>query len=241
VKIVVISGTAVKGCTHNMKMMFLEAMGGGHEVVEYTLPKDCPEFCTGCKFCFYNDISKCPHGKYTIPIWDSISAADLIVITSPVYVFHATAQVMALLDHYGSKWMAHSPEKQMFKKRAVIITNAIGQGMGNAVKDIKDSLDFWGVSRTLAVRQALFDADWERVAEKRKAAIHRQCQKVAAKLNRMPVSAMPRLKIKILFTVMKFAQTIINKSQVKSGYGETKDYRHWKENGFLDGVKPWKS
>jgi multimeric flavodoxin WrbA len=238
-KIVVINGTAVKGCTYNMKNEFLTAMGGGHEVTEYTLPKDCPEFCTGCKACFYGEISQCPHSKYTVPIWESLSASDLIVITSPVYVFHATAQVMALLDHYGGKWMAHSPEKQMFKKRAVIITNAIGMGMKNAIKDIKDSLDFWGVARVYIIKQALFDANWERVADKRKRTIRRQCVQVAAKLKRT-AKARPRLKIKLLFAVMKIAQKMINKSQLKAGYGETKDYRYWKDNGYFDGVKPWK-
>lgn len=33
-------------------------------------------------------------------------------------------------------------EKPMFSKQAVVITNAIGKGMGNAASEIKDSLDF---------------------------------------------------------------------------------------------------
>ncbi|HCC36318.1 MAG TPA: hypothetical protein DEQ14_01145, partial [Treponema sp.] len=155
--ITVINGTEQKGCTFALKEMFLAAMGGGHTVTEYFLPRDCPVFCSGCKACFFRDISVCPHAQYTVPIWRSILEADLLVFASPVYVFHVTAQMKALLDHYGTKWMAHSPEKEMFHKRAVIITNAIGQGMQKAASDIKDSLDFWGVARVYVITQALFN------------------------------------------------------------------------------------
>ena len=86
--IVVISGTEQKGCTFAMTELFLSAMGNNHHVVKYALPRDCPVFCTGCKACFYRDISVCPHAEYTVPIWDSILSADLLVFTSPTYVFH---------------------------------------------------------------------------------------------------------------------------------------------------------
>ena len=90
-----------------MKEMFLSSIGSGHDITEFYLPRDCPVFCTGCKKCFYADISVCPHSEYTVPIWESILEADLLVLTSPTYVFHVTAQMKALLDHFATKWMAH--------------------------------------------------------------------------------------------------------------------------------------
>ena len=236
--ITVINGTEQKGCTFALKEMFLAAMGGGHTVTEYFLPRDCPVFCSGCKACFFRDISVCPHAQYTVPIWRSILEADLLVFASPVYVFHVTAQMKALLDHYGTKWMAHSPEKEMFHKRAVIITNAIGQGMQKAASDIKDSLDFWGVARVYVITQALFNTNWDDVSEKRKEAARVKCEKTTAWIksnNRVT----PRLKIKALFQIMKIAQVMIDKSERKAGREQTKDFLYWKENGWIDGKKPW--
>jgi multimeric flavodoxin WrbA len=237
--ITVITGTEHKGCTYALKELFLSALGGGHNVTEYVVPRDCPVFCTGCKACFFRDISVCPHAQYTVPVWESIVAADLVVFVSPTYVFHVTAQMKALLDHYGTKWMAHSPEKPLFTKQAVIITNAIGQGMGKAARDIKDSLDFWGVARTYVIKQALFQTDWQNVDDKRKRAFSARCERVAAKV-KMRNRVKPRLKIKGLFFVMKTAQRMIDRSERRAGRERTKDYMHWKENGWLDGGKPWR-
>ena len=237
-KIVVINGTEQKGCTFAMKEVFLATIGSGHDIVEYYLPADCPVFCTGCKACFYRDISICPHAQYTEPIWQSILAADLLVFASPTYVFRATAQLKALLDHYASKWLAHSPEKPLFSKQAVIITNAIGQGMAKTAADIKVSLDFWGIGHTFIIKQALGSVNWATVADKRKKSIQKQSERAVAKI-RQKAAAKPRLKIRALFGVMKMAQVMINKAERKAGRGPTKDYLHWQANGWLAGKKPW--
>jgi multimeric flavodoxin WrbA len=165
-------------------------------------------------------------------------AADLLVFTSPVYVFHVTAQLKTLLDHYASKWMAHSPEKPLFKKQAVIITNGTGQGMGKTARDIQDSLDYWGIARTYVIKQAMFQAKWENVDGKRKESVRAQCERVAAKVMANK-HVQPRLKIKALFFIMKMAQIMIDKAEHKAGRERTKDYRHWKVNGWLGGKKPW--
>jgi multimeric flavodoxin WrbA len=238
-KITVINGTEQKGCTFSMKEIFLSAMGYGHDVKEYFLPRDCPVFCTGCKACFFRDISVCPHSQYTVPIWENVISSDVLVLTSPTYVFHVSAQMKALLDHFGTKWMAHSPEKPIFNKYAVIITNAIGQGMGKTARDIKDSLDFWGIARTYIIKHALFQTNWDNVSDKHKTAIRVQSEKVAARIKKSD-NVKPRVKIKCLFFIMKIAQIMIDKSERKAGRERTKDYLHWKEAGWLDGKTPWK-
>ena len=237
--IVVVNGTEQKGCTFTMKEKFLQELGGEHHVTEYVLPRDCPVFCTGCKACFFSDISVCPNSKYTVPIWESISKADLLVFTSPTYALHVTAQMKALLDHYCSKWIPHSPEKQMFSKQAVVITNAIGQGMGKTARDIKDSLDFWGVAQTYTIKQALHQVDWDIIDDKKKEKIGKQCERVAKKIKGQK-EIKPRLKIKGLFFLIRRVQVEINKTETKAGRKQTKDYLYWQENGWFDGKKPWK-
>lgn len=238
-KILVINGTEQRSCTYRMKEQLLDAVGRDKEIEELYLPEACPVFCTGCKACFYNDISVCPHKEYTVPIWDKIIAADVLVFTSPVYVFHVTAQMKALLDHYGTKWMAHSPEAQMFSKQAVIVTNSAGKGMDNVAKDIGDSLRYWGIARIFVIKQALFESRWELVTPKRKASIKRQCEKAAAWL-KPPEAVKPGAGCRARFYIMRMAQNMINKSQQKAGQPETKDYVYWKQKGWLDGKKPWR-
>ena len=237
--IVVVNGTQQKGCTYAMKDLFLDTVGRDNTITEFTLPDDCPEFCTGCKACFFKDISVCPHAKYTVPIWEAFSAADVLIFTSPVYVFHATAQMKALLDHYATKWMAHSPEKQMFGKRAVIITNSAGAGMKNVVKDIGDSLTYWGVARVFSIKQGLFESRWEHVTDKRKASIKKQCEKVCRRL-KAGGTVMPSLGVKGRFYAMRIAQGMIHKDLQKRNQPESRDHIHWRENGWLTGAKPWK-
>jgi hypothetical protein len=75
----------------------------------------------------------------------------------------------AMLDHFGYRWMAHRPAKEMFGKRAVVITQALGSGEKSAAKDIKDSLSWWGVSSIKAFSFKLMsEIQWEKITEKKK-------------------------------------------------------------------------
>ena len=70
--------------------------------------------------------------------------ADILIFTSPVYVYHVTGSMKAFLDHYGYRWMVHRPEEKMFSKQVVCIATAAGAGMKSTIKDISDSM-FFGV------------------------------------------------------------------------------------------------
>lgn len=74
--------------------------------------------------------------------------ADVLIFTTPVYVYHCTGSMKAFLDHYGYRWMVHRPEQKMFTKQAVVISTAAGSGTKSANKDIADSMFFWGVPKT---------------------------------------------------------------------------------------------
>ena len=145
-KIVVVNGTEIRGCTYHIKEAFLELLRQGNEICEFYLPKDLPHFCCGCKTCFFKSEKDCPHAEYVLPIWNALLSAELLVFTSPVYALRTTGQMKALLDHLCVHWMVHRPDDSMFTKKAVILTNAIGILNSGAQKEIATSLSWLGVS-----------------------------------------------------------------------------------------------
>lgn len=44
---------------------------------------------------------KCPHYEKLDPITKAVDEADVLILTSPVYVYHCTGSMKAWLDHYG--------------------------------------------------------------------------------------------------------------------------------------------
>ncbi|MBR4493980.1 MAG: NAD(P)H-dependent oxidoreductase [Clostridiales bacterium] len=142
-KITVINGTEKKGVTYRLKEIFLGQFQGKAEITEFYLPRDLPGFCCGCTQCFRTRQDLCKDAPYVQKIEKALLEADLLVFTSPAYVFHCTGAMKAMLDHFGYRWMPHRPAKEMFGKRAVIITQCLGSGEKSSAKDIRDSLSWW--------------------------------------------------------------------------------------------------
>ncbi|MEA5037600.1 hypothetical protein SDC9_32851 [bioreactor metagenome] len=231
-KITVIYGTSrtEKSSTYNIARQFLSELAGGDPVTEFYLPKDMPEFCTGCFACF-SDNTKCPHYKYIHPIADAMLNADLIIFTAPVYVYHVPGQVKALLDHFGYQWMAHKPRAAFFQKQALVITTAAGAGMRHAAKDVQHSLDWWGIGRTYTFKKAVRASEWGQVSGKNKAEIAQEVKKTSQKILRQK-GAGPCLKVRLIFYLMRSVQK-------KYRFGAS-DVAYWEENGWFAGKKPWK-
>lgn len=176
--ITAIYGVQHKGSTYNTAQVFLSKLVGKDDTLtEFFLPGDMPHFCTGCFACFYKQ-DACPHNNAISPIRDALRDADLIIMTSPVYVYHASAQMKALLDHFGSQWMAHRPEEKMFGKQALVISTAAGAGTKSTNKDMKDSLDFWGVAKTYTYGKNIAAGNWNGVSDKIKAQIDSDAERI---------------------------------------------------------------
>ena len=126
-RIVIVHGQSHKGSTYHIARALAEKLGG--EITEFFLPRDFGEFCAGCQNCFNDSETKCPHYAKLAPITAAIDAADVVILASPVYVYHATGAMKAFLDHYGYRWMVHSPEGAMFRKQGVCVCTAAGAGM----------------------------------------------------------------------------------------------------------------
>ena len=227
-KTLIIHGQSHKGSTYHLATMLAEKLNG--ETTEFFLPKDFGEFCAGCTNCFTDSETACPHYGQLEPITKAIDDADVIIMASPVYVFHATGAMKNLLDHYGYRWMAHRPEEKMFRKQAVIISTAAGMGTNSANKDMADSIFYWGIAKTYKYGVAVAETSYDRVSDKRKQKIEKKISQIAAKIAKKAGNVKPGIKTKAMFSIMRMAQ--------KNGWNQA-DMAYWKEKGWLDKKRPW--
>ena len=58
---------------------------------------------------------------------------------------HASAPMKSFIDLTFTYWMSHRPRACMFSKKAVVISTAAGKGTKSAIKDISNTLFYWGV------------------------------------------------------------------------------------------------
>ena len=114
-KITIVHGQNHKGSTYHIARMLAEKIVG--DITEFFLPKDFGDYCVGCTSCFKISERKCPHYQKILPISNALSEADVIILASPVYVYHASGPMKNLLDHYGYRWMIHRPEPGMFSEQ----------------------------------------------------------------------------------------------------------------------------
>ncbi len=236
--ITVINGTEKHGVTYHLKEMFLSEFKDKASITEYYLPKDCPNFCNGCISCTIKGENTCKDAEYIRKIDKSLLEADLIVMTSPAYVFHTTGAMKAFLDHFAYRWMPHRPALEMFGKRAVIITQCLGAGAKPAAKDIKHSLSWWGISKIGIFTGALMsDIVWDRLTEKKQVKLTRKIKKLSQKFAHMDYekSAHTNLITKIKFSFCRMMQQSLHKNDP-----EYLDGKYWAEQGWLDKARPWK-
>ncbi len=238
-KITVINGTEKHGVTYRLKEAFLERFREAAEICEYHLPKDCPAFCVGCTNCFIKGEHTCKDAPYVQKIAASLLQADLIVMTSPAYVFHATGAMKALLDHFAYLWMPHRPAPEMFGKRAVVITQCLGAGAKSAAKDIRHSLAWWGISDVRSFSGKLMgDTVWERLPERKRSALTKRVEKLSEKCARIDYGRPARtgLAARVKFSACRMIQRSLHESD--PGY---LDAAYWARQGWLAKGRPWKA
>ncbi len=227
-KIALIHGQSHKGTTYHLARLLAKKLGG--EISEFFLPRDFGEFCVGCCRCFLNSEQQCPHYERLSPITRAIDEAELVILASPVYVYHATGAMKAFLDHYGWRWLVHRPEEAMFSKQAVCISTAAGAGMRSTNRDMVHSTFFWGVGRTYRFGMGVAAIDWEGVSEKKKQKAERRLSALAQKIKRRQGRVRPGIKTKAMFSVMRLA--------FRRG-GNPADAAYWKAKGWTEHGRPW--
>ena len=228
-KIVLINGVNHKGSTYHIAKQVADKVGG--ELTEFFLPKDFDEFCTGCNLCFLKDEKLCPQHSKLDKITQAMIEADVIILGSPVYCFHASGAMKSFLDHYGYMWMVHRPNETMFKKQGVVITSAAGGGLKSTIKDMRDSLFFWGVGKIYSYGMSVATTSWEKVSEKKLKKIDEATTKIAKKINKNNGKVRPGFKTKAFFSLIRKLQT--------KGWNPA-DIEYWNEKGWTKKSRPWK-
>ncbi len=229
-KTVIINGQNHKGSTYHTARMLADKIGG--EITEFFLPKDFGEFCIGCTNCFGKSKEMCPHYTKLNPITKSMLEADVIILASPVYVYHCTGAMKTFLDHYGYMWMVHRPEERMFSKQAVCVSTAAGAGMKSTNKDMLNSLFFWGVPKRYKIGLAVFETRYSHLSDKVFRKIDKKTSSVARKIKCHSKKVRVGFITRIIFFAMHIAQ--------KKGFNEA-DKTYWQNKGWTGKSRPWKS
>lgn len=228
-KIVIIHGQSHKGSTYHIARSLAEKLEG--EITEFFLPRDFNQFCVGCTQCFIKSETLCPHYEKLKPITDAIDRADVIILASPVYVFHATGAMKVFLDHYGYRWMVHRPDEAMFRKQAVCISTSAGAGTKSTNKDMADSLFFWGVARIYKYGLNVAATSWEQVTPERKTAIEEKTTQLSRRIRNNFRHLTPALKTRAFFFLMHLLE--------RNGWCKA-DVEYWKAKGWTGSIRPWK-
>lgn len=230
-KIVMIHGQNHKGSSYNIGRMVVDKIQAEKDVTEFFLPRDLNHFCVGCYNCI-EDESTCPFYEEKKKIMDAVEAADLLVFTTPTYCMRTSAPMKSFIDLTFTYWMVHRPRKCMFEKKAFVVSTAAGSGMKSAIKDISNTLLYWGVPYVKTYGVAVQAMSWDSVADKKKEQIEKQVDKLAKVLSneRKPKVA---IKTKALFGMMRMMQ--------KAGWGSSEvETKYWEEQGWLGSGRPWK-
>ena len=132
----------------------------------------------------------------------------------------------AVTFKYGCLW-----------RRAVIITQSIGAGQSSTVKDMRDSLSWWGISHIGVFKMPLLeDIFWERISEKRRTLLERNIRRLGQHTEKLCTQkARPSLITKVKFSICRMMQKYVYRKNPSSF-----DATYWKSQGWLDKQRPWK-
>ena len=230
-KITIVNGQNHKGSTRMIARELAEKVGG--EIAEFFLPRDFDEPCLGCYSCFKADMTLCPHYEKLRAITEAMDASDLIILDSPVYVFHASGQMMSLLDHYGTRWMVHRPEESMFRKQGVCISTAAGGGMRSTNKDMADSLEFWGLAKVYRLGFGVQATRPEEIPPRIQKKIHRATDRLAKRIRKNAGKLGVTLRGRFWFAMTRLMHRLAKQPAEP-------DYSYWEARGWHSSARPWK-
>ena len=205
----------------------------GGDIREFFLPRDFDESCRGCYTCFRTELKNCPHYRKLAPLAEAMLEAELIILESPVYVYHAAGQMMSFLDHFGTWWVVHRPMPEMSAKQAVVISTAAGGGMKRTNQDMADSLEMWGIRRIYRLGIGVQAIKPSEIPARIQKTIHKKTDALAKKIRSHANGRGYNLRAKGWFYLMRFAHRHFPPAEP--------DYGYWEARGWHGKGRPWKS
>lgn len=228
-KILIIHGQNHEGSTCMVARQLAQKVGG--ETREFFLPRDFDAPCLGCFGCFQTDLSHCPHYAKLEPLAAAILEAEVLILDSPVYVYHATGQMMSFLDHFGTWWVVHRPRPEMAHKQAVAISTAAGGGMKSTTKDMADSLEMWGVRKVYRMGFGVQAVKPEEIPERILKRIQGKTDRLAGKIRKNAGRVGYNVRARKWFCLMRIAHKHFPPAEP--------DYGYWEKQGWHGRGRPW--
>ncbi len=225
--VLVIYGSPRKGLSYAGAALALEAVKReisslnrvAVEVEEVDLQSQKLQHCLGCMQCFEVGEDRCPHALIVQPIAASIKAADLLIMTSPVYALNVSGVLKNTLDHLS--YFFHRPFA--FNKRALVISATAGGAAGSTAKYMRDTLKHWGFNIVGSI--GLVGMGKVEVTDAQRMTI----DKAVARLNLTKGNQwmrQPTLKRLMFFNLWRALNTL--DTALKP------DVKHWREHGLTD-------
>lgn len=120
------------------------AKANGHAVEKINIAQKNIGYCHACYYCRKND-GKCILKDDMESILEKIIAADVIVLSSPVYFYSINAQLKAVIDRTVARWLEVKDKEFYYimtaaesTKDAMETTLACFRGYADCVKDAKE-------------------------------------------------------------------------------------------------------
>jgi multimeric flavodoxin WrbA len=225
-KIALINGSPRKGNTYKATQIFIDELAkhGEIELTEFFPLQALPKFCVGCQFCLGNSREKCPHSQDVSPIFNAMIEADAIIITSPHYgASSIPATLKNLFDHLDFLTLTVAPRKEMFSKKAFVITT--GTGSKSTIGVIVKCLKNWGINRVYSRGFRFFTDKWDKLSEAKRLKFENALRRDARNFYRAK-RRHPYLGTVFMYHMSKF----ILRRYV--GEGEY-PYEYWLEQGWF--------
>lgn len=113
-KVLILSGSPRKGgnCDLLCDAFLKGAKEAGHDVEKIFVAEKKISYCTACYYCTEHN-GECAIKDDMSAILDKMQAADVIVMSSPVYFYSIDAQMKALIDRTVARW-TNIPNKEFY-------------------------------------------------------------------------------------------------------------------------------